>query len=89
MDNMMKATPPYKAAFTKGVINQLAPFSGSNQDGHVMYTSFQYRSAHTESGALKVMRLITPQNIGTQKPTIAQMTQRRIMAPLLHCYSTV
>jgi hypothetical protein len=50
-----------------------------------MYTSFQYRSVHTDSGALKKMKLTMPQKIGTQKPTIAQITNRLIMAKLLHC----
>jgi hypothetical protein len=82
------ATHPDKIAFANGVINhsnQLAVISGSNQGGQVMYTSIQYRSVHTDSGAVKKMKLTMPQKIGTQKPTIAQNTNRRIMAKQLHC----
>jgi hypothetical protein len=70
---IITATVPYKAAFRIGVVSQLAEVSGSIQEGHVMYTRFQYMSVHHEFGALKKMKLSTPQKIGTPRPTTAQI----------------
>lgn len=77
----MNATLPYKAALRNGVAREFARIDvpSISHGGQVLWTVAQNISAKAFCGSPKVRNAITPQKIGTAKPTNALTTTNRFI----------